>query len=259
MFDNNRWHTRNIIFKNWTNFTECKNFRQKLGIFHLFFEKELYRALAWSNTIFFMICKIICTIVYVKMVLEQRCALLLMNMKKNWNIFMVFFLMCEIAHLSDVTETREIINVVKLLDFCNWHFQFYVLSRFLYNKFFSNCKNWRQKLDLIEYGFLSAVGHCHRWRCVFNFLPFNILLQTQCDTFNQSYRKYFWGKGPQDFQGEIFKSYWKIVCIFNKSSSQNQLDRNFVTWMGGYLEFVQFVIQRGRAGPQCGSNFYIKE
>lgn len=73
-----------------------------------------------------------------------------------------FFFNVQIAHLSDVTETREIINVVKLLDFCNWHFQFYVLSRFLYNKFFSNCKNWRQKLDLIEYGFLSAVGHCHR-------------------------------------------------------------------------------------------------
>lgn len=36
-----------------------------------------------------------------------------------------FFLkMCEMAHLGDVTETRGIINVVKLLDFCNWHFQF---------------------------------------------------------------------------------------------------------------------------------------
>lgn len=65
--------------------------------------------------------------------------------------------MCEMVHLSDVTETRGIINVVKLLNFCNWHFQFYVLSRFLYN-----CKKWGQKLDLIEYGFLSAVGHCHR-------------------------------------------------------------------------------------------------
>lgn len=71
--------------------------------------------------------------------------------------------MCEMVHLSDVTETRGIINVVKLLNFCNWHFQFYVLSRFLYNKFFfSNCKNWGQKLDLIEYVFLSAVGHRHR-------------------------------------------------------------------------------------------------
>lgn len=47
-----------------------------------------------------------------------------------------FFLMCEMVHLSDVTETRGIINVVKLLNFCNWHFQFYVLSRFLYNKVF---------------------------------------------------------------------------------------------------------------------------
>lgn len=48
-----------------------------------------------------------------------------------------YFKMCEMAHLSYVTETRGIINVVKLLNFCNWHFQFYVLSRFLYNRLFS--------------------------------------------------------------------------------------------------------------------------
>lgn len=136
------------------------------------------------------------------------------------------------AHLSDVTETRGIINVVKLLNFCNWHFQFYVLSRFLYNKlFFSNCKNWGQKLDLIEYGFFVRCRSLSSLTLLY-FLPFNILLQKQCDTFKQSYRKYFWGKGPQDFKGEIIKNYWKIVCIFNQSSSQRPIGQKLCNLNG---------------------------
>lgn len=57
------------------------------------------------------------------------------------------------AHLCDIIEARGMIDVKKLLDFCNKHIQFYILSKYLYDMmfFFQIYNTWEQKLDLIAY------------------------------------------------------------------------------------------------------------
>lgn len=57
------------------------------------------------------------------------------------------------AHLCDIIEARGMIDVEKLLDFCNKHIQFYILSKYLYDMmgFFQIYNTWEQKLDLIAY------------------------------------------------------------------------------------------------------------
>lgn len=57
------------------------------------------------------------------------------------------------AHLCDIIEARGMIDVKKLLDFCNTHIQFYILSKYLYDMmfFFQIYNTWEQKLDLIAY------------------------------------------------------------------------------------------------------------
>lgn len=57
------------------------------------------------------------------------------------------------AHLCDIIEARGMTDVKKLLDFCNKHIQFYILSKYLYDMmfFFQIYNTWEQKLDLIAY------------------------------------------------------------------------------------------------------------
>lgn len=67
--------------------------------------------------------------------------------------------MQEMAHFRDIIEARGMIDVTckKLLDFCNKHIQFYILSKYLYDiNFFLIHKTLGQKLDLMTYSSLPA-------------------------------------------------------------------------------------------------------
>lgn len=110
---------------------------------------------------FWMICKILWTIMYVSMILEQHLTnflLHVLNLKKSSWILRAFEKLQKKAHLRDVIEAWGMSYVVKFINFCSLHIQFYVWLKYLYDRmfFFQIYKKWDQKLDLIQYIFLLA-------------------------------------------------------------------------------------------------------
>lgn len=107
-----------------------------------FFLKGNIESMCLLQHNFWMICKILWTIMYVRMILEQHLTnflLHVLNLKKSSWILHAFEKLQKKAHLRDVIEAWGMSYVVKFINFCSLHIQFYVWLKYLYNRmFFSN-------------------------------------------------------------------------------------------------------------------------
>lgn len=56
------------------------------------------------------------------------------------------------THFLDAIKAQGMINVIRLIEFVTKDFRFMFYQNILIIFFFSICKKWWQKLDLIKYG-----------------------------------------------------------------------------------------------------------